>query len=198
MKSLFFFAIVIVIFACTNVEKYYFVYADGEWVQVEEDPRPDNGEEKEIEDVTENSDNENIAVSDDSEVVTEEHLKPDEENPEEFLSDEDAEITDDAFIVPDADFCDQPCTLLYDNYDGYYGKDKENGKRIRLHMTPTECRCETEMILTDEGYRESFFGFYFPLNSDNNSNTLSLGSNNREIIFFIASEDKERTFEEIQ
>lgn len=67
MKSLIFSAIVIIAFACTNVEKYYFVYADGEWVQVEEDPRPDNDEEKEIEDVTENSDNENIAVGDEEE-----------------------------------------------------------------------------------------------------------------------------------
>lgn len=68
MKSLIFSAIVIIAFACTDVEKYYFVYSDGEWVQVEEDPRPDNNlDSKDAEIIVENSDNENIAVSDEEE-----------------------------------------------------------------------------------------------------------------------------------
>lgn len=204
MKSLFVFAVVLMMIACTNVEKYYFVYADGEWVQVEEDPRPDNSlDNKDAESIVENGDNENVAVNDDGEIVVEEDLEPDsdsfldEENPEEIITEDDAENTDDGSVVPDDDFCDNPCVFLYTPYDGYLGKDRDNGEMMRIWIVTNGCRCEAQMIL-EYGYRESFFGYTFPLTADETSNTLNTGNTSRDIIFTVFSDGKERYFEETQ
>jgi len=207
MKSLFVFMIVLTTIACTNVEKIYFScnedYTD--CTQLENDPRPDNTlDNKDAEGLVENGDNENVAVNDDDEVINEEDTEPDgdsffpdEENPEEVLPDEGAEVTDDTFVVPDDDFCGNPCVYLYDRYDGYLGKDKDTGERIRLWMVNNACRCETQMIL-EQGYTESFFGFYFPVTSDTTSNTLDLGTTDREMVFTTFADGKKRYFEEIQ
>lgn len=202
MKSLIFSAIVIIAFACTNVEKYYFVYSDGEWVQVEENPMADK-EQDDFDVVPEAGDNENVAVNDDGEAINEEgtdpdsdSIYPDEENPEEILPDEDVEETDETTVVPDDDFCDNPCFSLYVPYDGYLGKDKENGEIMRIWIVPADCQCEAQMIL-EYGYRESFFGYTFPMTAES-SNTLNTGNIDRDIVFTIFSTGEERYFEEMQ
>lgn len=187
MKSLIFFAIALMTIACTNVEKIYFScnedYTD--CTQLENDPRLDNTlDSKDAESLTENGDNENVAVNDDSDVVNEEDLEPDldsfldEENPEELLPEDDVENTDDNPVVPDEDVYvpPEPCKEII-FLDGVYWENIKNSTDVKKTSPVQQSQelCCTD-VSTKNGHYDSFCGNTFPQISPTSGKTLDYNS----------------------
>lgn len=181
--------------SCTNVEKYYFYCIsydeDGkciEWAEMDTDPRVDNEVDK---DEIINTDEDKIIENDiDNPTDTE-----NENDKDSFIPDPDEEITQDFDYpeIPDEDMCGNPCILLYDKYNGTNWKEKDDEELMKLYIVNADCQCEGQLILKS-GYRESFFGHYFPLISEI-KNSLELGSSENEIIFTTKADGKKRYFE---
>lgn len=181
----------VVVISCgdTVTNNNYFVYSEGEWIQVDENPITDeevkNDEDKIVPDEEQ--------IIPDSPIITDSDNEVDEDYSE--IPDEDEEITRDFDYpeIPDEDMCGEPCVLLYDKYDGTNWKEKDGEELMKLYIVNAGCRCEGQLILKS-GYRESFYGFYFPLISET-KNTLDLGSTENEIVFTTKADGKKRYFE---
>jgi len=181
MKSLIFSAIVIIAFACTNVEKYYFVYADGEWVQVEEDPRPDNSlDNKDAEIIVENSDNENTAVSD-------------EEENDDLVDFDDADRegeNDDDFLMPN--YCENVEVI-----EGNWYLEKTNGNEQPLMVETLNTDSSCQISISGESFvgNQTFSGTIFPLVINTTSYDISLDYDVENIILNITLTWKDGTGE---
>ena len=169
-----------------EVENNYFVYSDGEWIQVDENPMKDeevvNDEDKIVPDEDQ--------IIPDSPIITDSNNEIDvdyfEEVPE---PDEDEEISRDFdyLEIPDEDMCDNPCKLLYGNYDGKLCQ-KNDGKKIRLYVTSEQCRCQTKILFTSTLQDYYFFGYYFPLKADDSEDIMDLGTYEMELRVTISGE----------
>lgn len=190
MKVFYVIIAIAIMVSCTNVEKYYFVYADGEWIQVDENPMVDDETVNDL-DGSKKPDTDKIIENDiDNPADTE-----NENDEDSFIPDPDEEITQDFDYpeIPDEDMCGNPCILLYDKYNGTNWKEKDDEELMKLYIVNADCQCEGQLILKS-GYRESFFGHYFPLISEI-KNSLELGSSENEIIFTTKADGKKRYFE---
>lgn len=164
MKSLICFAVVLITIACTETNNYYFVYSDGEWVKVDENPMADK-DHQEVDISQDDSDNENVDVNDDGEVVNEEDLEPDEdsnfldeENPEELLPDQDVAIPDDVCVYLKERATLNICYLAQD------------GEKIFIAAHEKE-ECEAVIESSINGYRY-YYGIELPFYSKDNNSVL--------------------------
>lgn len=180
MKSLICFAVVLITIACTETNNYYFVYSDGEWVKVDENPMADK-DHQEVDISQDDSDNENVDVNDDGEVVNEEDIEPDEdsnfldeENPEEILPDEGLEITDDVSSFSDDDIYipPEPCKEMM-FLEGVYWENIKNSADVKKTSPSQQSQelCCTD-VSTQNGHYDSFCGNTFPQISPTSGKTL--------------------------
>ena len=177
----------------TEIIEEYFVWCDGGWEQIDENPMAD-------EEVVKNDEDKIVPDEDqiipDSPIITDSDSEVDEDFFEEVTEpDEDEEISRDFDYpeIPDEDMCENPCILLKDKYDSWLGKDKDSGELMSLSIIKENCACQTYLVL-EKGYRESFYGYFFPVVSEI-KNTLELGAVETEIIFTTKADGKKRYFE---
>ena len=186
MKVFYVIIFAIIMASCTNVEKYYFVYADGEWVQVDENPIKDGEVVNDKDKIVPDEDQ----IIPDSPIITDSDSEVDVDYFEEVTEpDEDGEISRDFDYpeIPDEDMCDNPCVLLRDKYDNKLCQES-GGKKIRLTVASQECRCQTKITFTSTLQNFYFFGYYFPLKSDGNEDIMDLGTYEMELVITISGE----------
>ncbi|HRZ80180.1 MAG TPA: hypothetical protein P5044_09240, partial [bacterium] len=150
MSKLFILLIVPFLFACCitkkEVENNYFVYADGEWIQVDENPMADDEVKNDEDKIVPDEDQ----IIPDSPIITDSDSEVDEDFFEEVTEpDEDGEISRDFDYpeIPDEDMCADPCKLLYSKYDNKLCQEN-GGKKIRIYVSPKECLCQTKIVFT--------------------------------------------------
>lgn len=182
MKVFYVIIAIAIMVSCTNVEKYYFVYADGEWIQVDENPMVDDETVNDL-DGSKKPDTDKIIENDiDNPADTE-----NENDEDSFIPDPDEEITQDFDYpeIPDEDMCGNPCILLRDKYNNKLCQEV-GGKKIRLYVTHEECRCQTKITFTSTLQSFYFFGYFFPLQADDNDDYMNLGTHQMELLVTIS------------
>lgn len=167
--------------------KEYYLWCDGEWVQIDEDPKADN----EV-----NNDSDTKIDSDLDKIIENDVEFTDTENEadldyfDDFAEpDEDKEISRDFdyLEVPDEEICDFPCKYLFAKYDNKLCQES-GGKKIRLYVTSKDCRCQTRVLFNAELQNYYFFGYYYPLHSDDNEDVVDLGTYEMELVITISGE----------
>jgi hypothetical protein len=144
------------------------------------DPRVDNEVDK---DEIINTDEDKI-IENDIDNPTDTENENDEDS---FIPDPDEEITQDFDYpeIPDEENCDNPCVLLRAMYNNKLCQEI-GGKKIRLYVTPEECRCQTRILFTSTLQDYYFFGYYFPLKADDSENIMDLGTHQMELLVTIS------------